>query len=251
MSNIERLARQVAGSQSDALSQCRKLVGWMQAELEWSVTDYQTRTVDNILARRAGNCAEQSRVLTALLTVIGIPSRPIAEINLQLPWVERGQFAEKMVAERGPSASVFGTMHNDHRWLEVRDLATGIWHPADASLGICGDSEWVAARIAFGERPAAARDMIVPIMVLVMGSSNQAQDDRTEHYLVDAFQAYLGECGRESRAFADWCRLVRVLAAGGKRAFAGVQSFLEYAEPMQQALDAYRQIQRDCSKTRP
>ena len=57
----------------------------MFAEFEWSATDYQHRTVEEILVRRAGNCAEQALVLNRLLRALDIDTREIAEINIQPP----------------------------------------------------------------------------------------------------------------------------------------------------------------------
>ena len=151
---VEKLAREMVGSERDAFAQCRRLIQWMHQGFEWTVTDYQGRTTDEILLRRAGNCAEQARVLDSLVRSLEIETRRIGEINIQSPRIERGQFAEKRVAEMGPSASVFGYMHNDHRWLEVKDTLIGERIPADATLGICG------------------------------------AEDRSEHYLVKLFYRY-------------------------------------------------------------
>ncbi len=240
---IEELARAAIGDDRDTLSQCRKLTAWMCGEFEWSVTDYQRRTVDEVLERRSGNCAEQARLLESLLTAVGVETRTVAEINIQAPWIERGQFAEKMVAEGGPSCSVFGYMHNDHRWLEVKDAASGSWFPADATLGICGVHEWLMARMGFESRPEAGKGMIVPIMAFVVDGSDQVLEDRTDYYVIDLFKGYVEETVKTDALIDEWSRLVRVLAQGGKRAFEGDESFFRYQHQLQQAADVYRAIE--------
>lgn len=243
---IVELARDVIGEAQDTLSRCRKLINWMYEEFEWSVTDYQHRTLDEILARRAGNCAEQTRLLEGLLTAVHIETRVMAEINIQPPWPERGEFAAQMVAERGPSASVFGHMHNDHRWLEVHEGPSGSWLPADATLGVCGDHEWLTARMGFGARPDAGKNMIVPVMAFVMDASGHVREDRTEHYIIELFQEYVEKEIRADALLSEWSRLVRVLAQGGRRAFEGEESFFQYGDQLQQALAIYRAVEARC-----
>ena len=239
---LESLARDVAGRTDDARSQCRQLVEWMHTEFEWSATDYQHRSLSEILARRAGNCAEQTRLLQGLLTAVHMDTRTVAEINIQAPQPERGASAARMVAERGPSASVFGYRHNDHRWLEVRGGSSESWFPADATLGVCGEAEWLAARMGFGVRPAAAKDMIVPVMAFVMDASGHVSEDRTEHYICGLFANYVEKTVRADALLDEWRAVVRELADGGKRAFAGAESFFPYDGQLEQALVVYRAI---------
>lgn len=47
---LEKLAHEVIGEERDTLSRCGKLVNWIYEEFEWSSTDYQYRTVSDILA---------------------------------------------------------------------------------------------------------------------------------------------------------------------------------------------------------
>lgn len=242
MNPLEDVARDVMGRTEDPRSQCRQLIDWMYAEFEWSATDYQHRSLDEILARRAGNCAEQTRLLQGLLTAVHRDTRMMAEINIQAPQPERGARAVRMVADSGPSASVFGYRHNDHRWLEVRDESSESWFPADATLGVCGDAEWLAARMGFGVRPEAAKDMIVPVMAFVMDASGHVYEDRTEHYILGLFADYVEKTVRAEALLDEWRAVVRELADGGKRAFAGAESFFPYDGQLEQALAVYRAI---------
>lgn len=142
--------------------------------------------------------------------------------------------------KQGPTASVFGYQHNDHRWLEV--FCSGTWIPADATLGVCGEPEWLAARMGFGPRPEAAKDMIVPIMVFAMDAVGRVQEDRTEHYLISLFEHYVEGKVPPDAPLREWTRLVRMLARGGQRAFEGDESFFQYGDLIQRALDVYLAI---------
>ena len=240
---VEDLARAVVGEDRNPLSQCRRLIAWMYREFEWSASDYQHRTLDDIVARRAGNCAEQTRLLASLLSALRMETRTMAEINIQPPRAERGQSAAQMAARQGPTASVFGYRHNDHRWLEVRDAGSGLWFPADATLGVCGEQEWLAARMGFGPRPDAAQAMIVPLMVFVMDAARHVREDRTDHYVIALFHQYVAATVQADALLGEWARVVRVLAPAGQRAFEGQASFFPYGDQVQHALEVYRAIE--------
>ena len=55
--DIRTLGDSVAGSGS-AVTRVRRLVYWINDRFEWSATDYERRTPAEVIARRAGNCAE-------------------------------------------------------------------------------------------------------------------------------------------------------------------------------------------------
>ncbi|PFR60281.1 hypothetical protein COK29_29605, partial [Bacillus cereus] len=46
----------------DESEKVNTIFAWLNEEFEWVQTDYVERTVEEILARRAGNCAEQAKV---------------------------------------------------------------------------------------------------------------------------------------------------------------------------------------------
>jgi len=77
----------------------------------------------------------------------------------------------------------------------------------------------------FGVRPAAGKDMIVPVMAFVMDASGHVYEDRTEHYIVALFADYVEETVRVEALLAEWRAVVRKLADAGKRAFAGAAIF--------------------------
>ena len=191
---IDALAKRVAGN-GDSVTRAQRLVSWMNSRLEWVATDYQQRTPEQILARGAGNCADLASVLERLLRPAGISYRWVAEINVQPMSAERQANAMDLIRQRGASASVFGRHHNDHRWLEILDERSHEWIPADPATGLVGTATWVRARMALGERPAAAvpavadlvKDMIVPIAVVTSRDAAGTRVDRSVHYLIDEF----------------------------------------------------------------
>lgn len=235
---IEMLAVKIAGKRGSTLERARKLVDWMHENFEFVYTDYKQRTVEELIKRRAGNCAEQARVLQAFLKAVDVPARWVAEINIQPKSEQRKASAERMIVERGVRASVFGYMHNDHRWLEVYDDGTGSWVPADPSLGIFGTDTWIKVRIGFDERPEAIEGMIVPFMVIVR-KDNEIVEDRSEHYLIDGFNAYYGKKLEKSPLWQEWIFLIGKLSAYGSSAFTGEINLHKYTHLMERLLKVY------------
>lgn len=236
--DIKMLAMKIAGERGSTLERARKLVFWMKENFEFVYTDYKQRTVEELIQRRAGNCAEQARVLQSLLKAVDVPARWVAEINIQPKSEQRKASAERMIAEQGARASVFGYMHNDHRWLEVYDDETEAWIPADPSLGIFGIDTWIKVRIGFDERPEAIKDMIVPFVVIVR-KDNKIVEDRSEHYLIKGFNAYYGKKLEKSPLWQEWIFLIGKLSAYGSSAFTGEVNLHNYTRLMEQLLKVY------------
>ena len=231
--NIRLLADSVAGSGS-AFTKTQRIVHWVNDSFTWSATDYVRRTPVEIIARRAGNCAELASVLHVFLDTLGIRSRWIREINVQpKPTERRQQTAARMVSERGTAYSVFGLQHNDHVWLEVWDDSLRGWFPADPAYGVVGLAEWLPARLAVNDRPKPrvpavvpiAADMLVPFVV-VAGEKRGGSfaDDRTRFYLVDGFNAlYRGQLS-SLPAWSQWVAAVNSLAPRARAAFNGSEN---------------------------
>lgn len=216
---IENLSNQIAGPDGSVSERAQRLTDWLHVAFEWVATDYEQRTVEEILERRAGNCAEQAKVLDALLRAAGIETRWIAEINIHPPSDQRQSDSEALVTEHGLGATVFGYQHNDHRWLELHDRDE--WIPADATLGIVDYSDWIEARLGFGERPEEAREMIVPFCIVVLDLDRVLHEDRTGHYLVDKFNDHFDGKLAQLPAWSDWRSRVCELGELGALAFDG------------------------------
>ena len=241
---IKELVTLVAGSKGPTHERAMKLVKWMKENFEWTSTDYKQRTVEEIIQRQGGNCAEQARVLMALLEAAGIEARWVEEINIHPESEQRQAAAEKLIAEHGNKFSVFGYIHNDHRWLEVYDGALDVWIPADPTLGVFGVKEWVRVRLGCGERPEAAKDMIVPFLV-INRQKGQSVEDRSEHYLINQFNAYYGnELGKLS-TWPQWVSTVRELSKLGSAAFAGEINLHEHTKLLMQLKQVYISLKKE------
>jgi hypothetical protein len=206
--------------------------------MPWVATDHRQRTVEEILARGAGNCADHARVLQSLLEERGIRTRWVQEINIQPPSRSRQSSAERMVAEQGPRASVFGRRHNDHRWLEVWDDDAKAWFPADSSIGISGWDSWVCARLGFGARPAPVAEMLFPVVIV----AGDPAEDRGQAYLVEAFDRAYG--GRLSRLpiWPSWVAELEFMAPLGLGAFRGKVNLHQHDPKMTRLQEIYAQL---------
>lgn len=241
LSRVEALA--VLARPGPAEARVGALVNHLHRRMPWVATDYRNRTVDEILARGEGNCADHAKVLEDLLKAAGFEARWVREINLQAPSERRRTSAQSKVAERGKAFSVFGYRHNDHRWLEVRDPAKGDWFPADSSLGVAGRGAWVAARLGFRARPAAVADMIAPVFVEAVGVG-LAPEPRSETYLIEAFGAAEGGRVRGLPAWPEWVRSVRALEAHASAAFRGQENLHDQEEALADLAEVYEALRR-------
>ncbi|MFO0984692.1 MAG: transglutaminase-like domain-containing protein [Planctomycetota bacterium] len=247
--DLDALAREIVGDAERALEKCERIVAWTNRQLAWTVTDYQSRNVTEIVARKRGNCSEQVLVARALLDRVGVETRRVAEINLQPESERRQNDAAALVKSRGLRCSVFGSRHNDHRWIEVHDAASGTWIPADPSLGLLGEPAWLRARVSFAPRPTDAillsRDMIVPIAIYAVDDGEQRiLEDRTEHYLADGLRSlYPALAVRES--FARWVALLRELGPRAEGALLGKIDLHESAPTIASLAQAYETLRRE------
>lgn len=227
---VAQLADSIAGKGS-AFERTRRLVFWINDSFDWSATDYQSRSPAQIIARRAGNCADLASVLDMFLDSLGVRTRWVREINVQPgPTQRRQRTADSLVAARGNAFSVFGLQHNDHVWLEVWDDVTQDWFPADPAYGVVGLADWSAARLAMEHRPKPrvaavepiAADMVVPFVVVAGDRRGGPYDaDRTDHYLIEGFDRLYGARLSALPAWPRWVAAVRSLAPRARAAFEG------------------------------
>lgn len=217
------LARTAAGNARTTLERVRSVILWTNRSFEWTYTDYQRRTVDEIIARKGGNCNEQAMVVVALLSELGIRTRRVREINIQPESARRQANAEQRIAETGPAASVFGLRHNDHVWIEFWDSEKSEWIPADPTLGLVGVDPWIRARVGFEARPTHAilpsRDMLVPFAIFAMDGSTF--EPRAERYLLSGLNAAYGGELSKLKAWPEWVRAVLAIQPAALGAFEG------------------------------
>jgi hypothetical protein len=257
--DIRALGDSIAGSGS-ALTRTSRLVYWINDNFDWSATDYQRRTPEEVIARRAGNCAELASVLHLFLDSLDVRTRWIHEINVQPePTPRRQQTAAELVAQRGNSLSVFGLQHNDHVWLEVWEDSTQAWFPADPAFGVVGLADWSAARLAMASRPTPrvkavepiAADMLVPFVVLAGERRGGPYDvDRTDFYLVDGFHRLYGDAIETLPSWPAWVAAVQTLTPHARAAFAGEEDLHAYTEDIAELKAIYDSLTRDAAEHR-
>ncbi|HTU11649.1 MAG TPA: transglutaminase-like domain-containing protein [Allosphingosinicella sp.] len=207
---LAEVSRAAIGDAATAAARVRAVIAWTHANLDWTTTDYQDRTPEQVLARGGGNCHEQARLVRALLAPAGVETRLVREINVQPASERRQRDAEEMIARTGPRASVFGARHNDHVWTEYRDVEQGEWVPADPTLNVVGIDAWVRARLGFGPRPVHEiipyADMLFPVAVVAPLAGGRFEG-RSERLLVRGFAAHVpGVAARPG--WARWAELV-------------------------------------------
>ncbi len=247
-------ARQVSESASTDRERADAVVTWFATHFDWTATDYQKRTVDEILQRRGGNCAELARVATAMLDELGLRMRRVREINVHVESARRGQTARRKVAESGYRMSVFGKRHNDHVWIEIQDGATGEWFPADPSLGVVGREKWLASRFGFGERfslDPSSVDMIVPFAVFAEDDAGDLGIDRTALYVIDGFDALYSGALHALPAWAEWVRLVELLDPAALAAFEGDANLHDHEAEIDALAATYARLDEQYAAAHP
>lgn len=241
------LAKTAAGDSKTTLDRVRSVILWTNRSFEWTYTDYERRTVDQIITRKGGNCNEQAMVVVALLSELGVRTRRVREINIQPESARRQGNAEKRIAEVGPSASVFGLRHNDHVWIEFWDSEKEAWIPADPTLGLVGVDQWIRARVGFEARPTHAilpsRDMLVPFAIFAM--DGESFEPRSERYLISGLNAAYGGQLSHLKAWPEWVHAVLAIQPAAIGAFEGRTNLHTDADKILAVQKAYEQLQAE------
>jgi hypothetical protein len=252
LENRGAFAEQVSAGASSDHERARAVVTWFAENFDWTATDYKQRTVQEILERRGGNCAELARVTTTMLDELDLQMRRVREINIHVESESRRQRARDKIAELGDQVSVFGKRHNDHVWIEIRDRETGEWFAADPSLGIIGEEEWLAARMGFGERftlDPTSKDMIAPFAVFAEDDDGNLADNRTKYYVVDGFdKLYAGQL-RELPAWPEWVRLINELDDRALAAFRGEANLHDHEAEIDALAVTFEQLRQQYAAT--
>lgn len=246
------LTREITLNEKSSYAKAASVLHWLSNRLDWKATDYQTRTVNQILARGGGNCFELAKVYMAMIRSINLPYRAIAEINLHILSDQRQQTAESKVLQTGARMSVFGRQHNDHRWLEVLDEQTGKWEPVDPSMNVIGTEQWLKARAWFGQRitidTSITNDMIVPFAIFVVGDNFQLTEDRTKYYVVDGLnQLYKGALSKLNN-WQSWQEQIAVLAPLAKAAFEGKSNLHLQTDKIAKLATTYQTLKQEFGK---
>ncbi|HEY2712739.1 MAG TPA: transglutaminase-like domain-containing protein [Chthoniobacterales bacterium] len=243
--DFKAFARQLGEGTSSEVGRTRAIVRFLTRNFEWKTTDYQKRTVPEIIERRGGNCNDFSIVALAAMEELNIRARKVHEIHIRTNSPERGARADALVKEKGDSYSVFGRHHNDHVWLEIYDSSASEWIPADPWSGLVGTEDWMKGRVWFGPRSSLnpdAVDMIVPIAIFAADANGKFTIDRTKHYLVDEFDRLYDGRLHEQPAWQQWVAMLDILSQKVEGAFAGKINLHEYESQIDTLAATYDQL---------
>jgi hypothetical protein len=244
-SDLKAFAQRVSKTAKSELGRAEAIVRWLATNFDWRATDYQKRSVQDIIERKGGNCNELAMVALSAMKELGIKLRRVHEVNIYTNTPERGDRAHQMVKEKGNTYSVFGRHHNDHVWLELYDSAANEWFPADPSSGLVGVEQWMKARVGFGKRftlNPITEDMIVPIAVFAADADGEFTINRTQHYLVDEFdRLYDGKLHKHAK-WGQWTATIDLLDDKVGGAFAGTVNFHEYEAQIDSLAATYEEL---------
>ena len=243
--DLKAFAQRVSKDSKSELGQAQAIVRWLAKNFEWKFTDYQRRTVQEIIERKGGNCNELALVALSAMKELNIKTRRVHEINIHVNTPDRGLRAHELVKQKGNTLSVFGRHHNDHVWLELFDSSANDWFPADPSSGLVGVEDWMKGRVWFGKRVTLnplTDDMIVPFAVFAADDSGKFTINRTQHYVIDEFdRLYNGKLSKLPE-WNRWVTLVDLLDDKVGGAFAGSINLHEYESEIDELATVYEQL---------
>jgi hypothetical protein len=252
--NIKAFADNIVGHTQGNYEKAAKVLNWLSSNFHWLATDYQTRTVKEIIVRRGGNCFELAITYMALIDELGINYRAIAEINLSQASDEREKDAEALVRKSGYRASVFGKRHNDHRWVEVFDDRSGEWIPVDPTMGLIGIDQWEKARAWFGRRHTLndefSHSMIAPIAIFVVDPAHKTEmgTDRTAYYMEEELNRLYKNRLEKLPSWPAWVRGLVEIDKHARAAFAGKENLHDYTGQIAGLLATYWRLKREYRK---
>jgi len=252
--DLKAFAQQVSKDATSELGRAQAVVRWLAEHFEWKATDYQKRTVPEIIERRGGNCNELAMVALAAMKELNIQLRRVHEVNIYTNTPERGERAHQMVKDKGNTFSVFGRHHNDHVWLELYDSTANEWFPADPSSGLVGVDEWLKGRVWFGKRSTLnplTDDMIVPFAIFAADNDGKFTINRTQHYLVDEFDRLYGGRLHAEPEWAKWIATLDLLDDKVKGAFAGTVNLQDYEAQIDSLAVIYEQLRASVQNRDP
>lgn len=243
--DLKTFAQEVSKGEKSELGRAQAIVNWLAKNFEWKATDYQRRTVQEIIERKGGNCNELAMVALSAMKELDIKLRRVHEVNIHTNTPDRGERAREKVKELGNTYSVFGRHHNDHVWLELYDSAANEWFPADPSSGLVGVEQWMKGRVGFGKRYTLnpiTDDMIVPFAIFAADADGKFTINRTQHYLVDEFGRLYGNKLKKLPAWKRWIEMVDLLDDKVAGAFAGTINLHEYETQIDSLATTYDKL---------
>lgn len=249
--DMKAFAQEVSKNAKSELGRAQAIVEWLAKNFEWKSTDYQRRTVQEIIERKGGNCNELAMVALSAMKELNIKLRRVHEVNIYTDTAARGDRARQKVKELGNSYSVFGRHHNDHVWLELYDSTANEWFPADPSSGLVGVEQWMKGRVGFGKRftlNPITEDMIVPFAIFAADDDGKYTINRTQHYLVDEFGRLYGRKLQEQPSWKQWISMLDLMDDKVAGAFVGTINLHEYESQIDSLATTYEQLRTSLSR---
>ncbi len=245
--DLKAFAQQVSKDATSELGQAQSIVQWLAINFEWKATDYQKRTVQEIIDRKGGNCNELAMVAQGAMRELNIKMRRVHEVNIHVNTPRRGVDAKEMVKQKGLSYSVFGRHHNDHVWLELYDSTANEWFPADPSSGLVGTKEWLKGRVAFGRRETLnplTEDMIIPFAIFAADDTGKFTINRTQHYMVDEFDKFYRGKIQHWAVWKRWIAGLDLLDDKVGEAFAGKTNLHDFEAQIDSLAVVYEEMKK-------
>lgn len=242
--------RIVSGSNTN-FQKARTLLEWLSHSFAWTATDYQQRTVKQIIVRQGGNCFELAKVYMALINELGIQYRPIAEINLHVPSEQREKTSEGKIKDAGNTMSVFGYQHNDHRWVEVYDDSSHTWIPVDPTMDLIGFDQWLKGRAWFESRHTIndefSSDMIAPFAIFVVDKNDKSKmiEDRTQEYMVKQLDRLYQNKLAGLPSWQQWIDQLKNINSHARNAFAGTENLHDYGKAINDLRNTYDRLKEE------
>ena len=249
--NTKTFAQAIVAGTNDNYEKAKNLLSWLSNHFEWKATDYQTRTVKEIIVRQGGNCFELATVYMALLKDLNLTYRPIAEINIHVYSEERGKRADELIKQSGNRMSVFGKQHNDHRWVEIYDEQRTEWIPADPTMNVIGFDQWLKARAWFGDRHTIndefSGEMIAPFAIFVVNNNNKSlmEENRTLYYMVSKLDSLYGGKLSKLPSWSKWVSGLQTLSVAAKKAFEGDENLHNYSDQISELVNVYQNLKKE------
>ncbi|HFK1764351.1 hypothetical protein AT258_20265 [Bacillus wiedmannii] len=228
----------------DESEKVNTIFSWLNEEFEWVQTDYVERTVEEILAKRAGNCAEQAKVVEKVLTHIGIETRWILEINSHSESMERQNFSLNLIEKHGDFYSIFGWNHNDHRWLEYYNNNLKQWIPIDTAFGVLDINHWLEKRMSFTRESIPTTQKIIPFCIVALSAKRDVSEILSNFYLIDQFDKFYNGTLSETTVWEEWRLVINKLTEVGIETYSGHRNLHKYQNEIKRFTNLYLKLKQ-------
>ena len=229
----------------DESEKVNTIFAWLNEEFEWVQTDYVERTVEEILARRAGNCAEQAKVVEKVLTHIGIETRWILEMNSHSENMERQNFSLNLIEKHGDFYSIFGWNHNDHRWREYYNNNLKQWIPIDTAFGVLNINHWLEKRMSFTRESIPTTQQIIPFCIVALSAKRDVSEVLSNFYLIDQFDKFYNGMLSETTVWEEWKLVINKLTEVGIETYIGHSNLHKYQNEIKRFTNLYLKLKQE------